>query len=86
MITHKFALMYVILHADVRITEWEMDSILMRHFQQGRDAAACVDYLARIGKAGVSCEVIGGPTLMTRIGNGQIVGTKGTFENQAANW
>lgn len=53
---------------------------------QGRDAARCVDYLARIGKEGRTCVVSGGYTQMCHDGNAVIVGSKANSRDQSANW
>lgn len=55
---------------------------------QGRDAAACVDDLARKGKNGVACTI--GTNVfsiqMCRMGRARIVGSKSAASSQSANW
>ncbi|KAL2261040.1 hypothetical protein VTK26DRAFT_4776 [Humicola hyalothermophila] len=51
----------------------------------GRDAARCVEYLARIGQQGSTCLVRSSTTEMCRDGNARIVGSKAVSSDQSAN-
>lgn len=52
------------------------------------DAASCLSYLAKLGAQGVWCGIADGQSdvQMCRIGNAQVVSSKGEKSAQGANW